>query len=238
MFARFARLSLHPGGDLYVYGEAAPVQLPGCDAGEAALCRPLPWRPSQRLKGPDGWSTPPPYDAASTPTLLFLTHTAPPFHHPIPRPPFTSALLDLQLGLPTEQKANLFYQEDTEAFPFSACFMFGFVPALHFNNIVIRLSLSGVCFDSCFQTWCRGVQPHLPWHWCWCLFWLHWALEWHWGNSLITTPSGRELWQGTYHFCLLGKLISSTFSLFFLSSLSFRGPYSSPPTHYQRGLSF
>lgn len=149
----------------------------------------------------------------------FLPIQPHPFITPSPAHLYLRPLLNLQLGLPTEQKASLLYQEHTEAFPFLACFMFGFVPALHFNNIVIRLSLSGVCFDSCFQTWYRGVQPHLPWHWCWCLFWLHWVLEWHWGNSLITTLSGRELWQGTYHYCLLGKLISSTlFPLTFLYS--------------------
>lgn len=56
---RSARLSLHPGGDLYVHGETAPVYFFGRDAGETALRHPLPRGPTQRLRRLDNRIFPP-----------------------------------------------------------------------------------------------------------------------------------------------------------------------------------
>lgn len=57
---RSARLALHPGGDLYVHGETAPVYFFGRDAGETALRHPLPRGPTQRLRRLDNRIFPPP----------------------------------------------------------------------------------------------------------------------------------------------------------------------------------
>lgn len=124
---RSARLALHPGGDLYVHGETAPVYFFGRDAGETALRHPLPRGPTQRLRRLDNRIFPPHVPQTSpSPVTPFLPSS----------PSSWTFLWDRPYALLHRQATKLIllhFQWQCFVYP---CFLLQFTQIIHFIILI------------------------------------------------------------------------------------------------------